>query len=146
MTKDSEKRPTTYGIKEFYKHPGAVILTAAVLILGAFIALTFLLPQGQRINSGGYQVVYMSSGQVFFGKLQNPGGDYLVLKQPYTAQNVTPVGEAAPKDKQVSTTLLKVSQQTYGPEDVMSLKSDQVLFWQNLRADSKVTKAIEAKQ
>ena len=121
--------------------PGAIVLTAVVIVIGALLAVNYLLPHGQRINGNGYQVVYMTSGQAYFGKLQNTEGDYLVLKSPYTAQDVK-----ADEKTPAQTTLLKVSQQTYGPEDVMSLKSSQVLFWQNLRSDSKVTKAIEAKQ
>lgn len=126
--------------KVFYKKPGALIITALIVIIGAVIAVTFLLPKGERVNSGGYQVVYMTSGQAYFGKLKNTGGDYLVLDTPYTAQDVKPEGE---ENVQTSTTLVKVSQQQYGPTEVMSLKSDQVLFWQNLRDDSKVTEAIK---
>jgi hypothetical protein len=145
MANNAEKQHSSSSLREFHRKPGALIVTAAIVVLGAFLGLALLLPHGQRIKSDGYQVVYMVSGQAYFGKLQNTGGDYLVLKTPYTAQSVTPASEKAPEGKQASTTLVKVSQQTYGPEDVMSLKSDQVLFWQNLRSDSKVSKAIESK-
>jgi hypothetical protein len=131
-------------LNQFYRKPGALIGTAVVVVIGAIIALMFLLPQGEHISKSGYQVVYMVTGKAYFGKLQNTHGDYLVLKDPYTAQDVTSSGANAPADKQASTTLVKVSQQTYGPEEVISLKSDQVQFWQNLRGDSKVVKAIEA--
>ena len=126
-------------IKNFYKHQGALMLSLAIIIAGSIFALLFLLPKGERINSGGYQVVYMSTGQAYFGKLKNTDGDYLVLSTPYTAQDVKGEGENA----QSSTTLIKVSQQQYGPDEAMSLKSEQVLFWQNLRSDSKVSQAIK---
>ncbi|HRJ06706.1 MAG TPA: hypothetical protein PK096_01900 [Candidatus Saccharibacteria bacterium] len=126
-------------LKRLYKKPGALILTAVIVVIGGALAL-FLLPKGERINTDGYQVVYMATGQNFFGKLQNTSGEYLVLKSPYTAQDV----EAG--KEQAQTTLLKVSQQAYGPEDTLSLKSDQVLFWQNLRNDSKVVQAIRNQQ
>mgnify|MGYP000970491393 FL=1 len=125
-----------------YKQPGAVMITAAIVLVGALLGLMLLVPKGERIKAGQYQVVYTTSGQAYFGKLQNTGGDYLVLKSPYTAQEVKGTDEKS----QPQTTLVKVSQQAYGPEDVMSLKSEQVLFWQNLRPDSKVAKAIESKQ
>lgn len=135
------KRSSSAGPVKIYQKPGSLIITTGVVLIGAVLAVMFLVPTGERINNGGYQVVYMTTGQTYFGKLQNSGGEYLVLKDPYTAQDV-----AAEAGSQVQTTLLKVSQQAYGPEDTMSLKSDQVLFWQNLRSDSKVTKAIESKQ
>lgn len=130
---------SSLGMKRLYRKPGAFILTAAVILLGALAAVHFLLPGGERINNNGYQVVYMTTGQAYFGKLKNTGGEYLVLDTPYTAQDVKPEDE---KSEQTSTTLVKVSQQQYGPEETMSLKSDQVLFWQNLRDDSKVAEAI----
>lgn len=125
-----------------YKQPGAVMITAGIVLVGALLGLMLLVPKGERIKADQYQVVYTTSGQAYYGKLQNTGGDYLVLKSPYTAQEVTSTDEKS----QPQTTLVKVSQQVYGPEDVMSLKSEQVLFWQNLRTDSKVAKAIESKQ
>lgn len=126
--------------------PGTLVAAAIVIIIGGLLAGIFLLPKGERIDANGYQVVYMATGQAYFGKLQNTEGNYLVIDQPYTAQNVTPTTEAAPTNQQASTTLLKVSQQAYGPQDSISLSKDQVLFWQNLRSDSKVAKAIESKQ
>lgn len=140
------KHRSVIGLKAIYNRPGMGLLTLLIILIGAALVVLFLLPQGQRVDKNGYQVVYMASGQAYFGKLQNTNGDYLVLKQPYTVQDVAPEGEATPANVQASTTLLKVSQQAYGPEDVLSLSRDQVLFWQNLRADSKVVKAIESKQ
>lgn len=111
----------------------------ALIIIGGVAAAFVFLPKGERINADGYQVVYMTSGQAYFGKLKNTSGEYLVLATPYTAQDVKGEGD----NVQSSTTLVKVSQQQYGPTEVMSLKSDQVLFWQNLRDDSKVAQAIK---
>lgn len=125
--------------RAMYKRSGALIVTLIVVFVGALLAITFLLPKGERIDSDSYQVVYTTSGQAYFGKLKNTSGEYLVLDTPYTAQDVKGEGENA----QTSTTLLKVSQQQYGPTDVMSIKSEQVLFWQNLRDDSKVAEAIK---
>ena len=126
--------------KSFYGKSGSIIVTTVVILIGAATATYFLLPKGERVNQDGFQVVYMTSGQAYFGKLKNTDGNYLVLDTPYTAQDVKPEGE---ENVQTSTTLVKVSQQQYGPTEAMSLKSDQVLFWQNLRDDSKVTEAIK---
>lgn len=140
VEKNKKQARTPYSL---YKKSGGLIITIVVIIAGAMLAAYFFLPKGERVNSSGYQVVYMTSGQAYFGKLKNTSGEYLVLTTPYTAQDVKPEGE---EDVQTSTTLVKVSQQQYGPTEVMSLKSDQVLFWQNLRDDSKVTEAIKNAQ
>lgn len=136
---------TRHGLKQFFLQPGILTLTVIIILIGALIAILYLTSRGEPINRSGYQVVYMATGQAYFGRLQNDRGTYLVLKEPYSAQDVT-AKDNDTKAAETSTTLLKVSQQQYGPEDTMSLKSDQVLFWQNLRDDSKVTQAINSKQ
>lgn len=93
----------------------------------------------QAVMSERYQVVYLLTGQVYFGKLQNTDGEYLTLKNVYTLQSNDDA--AAPQDE---TNILQVSRQVYGPEDSMAIRADQVQFWQNLRSDSKVAQAIDS--
>lgn len=97
----------------------------------------------QKIDSSKYQVVYMTNGQAYFGKLKNSSGEYLVLDTPYTAQSVETPKQDEQKTEAAPSTLLKVSSQVYGPEDSIAIRSSQVAFWQNLRSDSKVSKAID---
>lgn len=124
------------------------IMVGIALVLGiALITILIMKSQSmQQINTGKYQVVYLTNGQAYFGKLQNINGDYLVMKTPYTAQSVTPASTDTTKTADTQTTLLKVSAQVYGPEDSIAIKSSQVAFWQNLRDDSKVSQAIKAKE
>ena len=91
-----------------------------------------------------YQVVYLTNGQAYFGKLQNIHGDFLVMKSAYIPQSVNNSDTSAAESSQ--TTLLRVTDQLYGPEDSIAIKSSQVAFWQNLRDDSKVTQAIKSKE
>lgn len=127
--------------KSLYGRPGGLIITGLVVALGALLALAYFLPQGERINDRGYQVIYLASGQAYFGKLKNTTGEYLVLAEAYTASD-----QASAQDNAKSqTSLIKVSEQVYGPDDSLSIKSDQVVFWQNLRSDSKVVQAIESR-
>ena len=121
-----------------YRRPGALFITALVITIGAILSLVFFLPQGERVDTAGYQVVYLASGQAYFGKLQNTTGEYLLLRSAYTTQNQT----GAEDNAQPQTSLIKLSEQVYGPQDSISLKSDQVVFWQNLKDDSKVAQAI----
>lgn len=134
--------------KKFYKSRrvqlmGAGILTLSLLVLAVFWFVQQLYVANlQRIDTSKYQVVYLVNGQAYFGKLQNVNGDYLVVKSPYTAQSVK--GSETSADE--TTTLLRVKDQVYGPEDSIAIKSSQVTFWQNLRDDSKVTQAIKSKE
>ena len=122
---------------------GVVTVAAAALI--SFLALQLFL-KPMRVDPSGYQVISLVSGQVYFGKLKNIGGEYLYLEAPYVEQQV----QAQEKNtdgstKAAQTALIRVKDQVYGPQDMIAIKSDQVVFWQNLRADSKVAQAIKAK-
>ena len=122
---------------------GVVTVVAAALI--SFLALQLFL-KPMRVDPSGYQVISLVSGQVYFGKLKNIGGEYLYLEAPYVEQQV----QAQEKNtdgstKAAQTALIRVKDQVYGPQDMIAIKSDQVVFWQNLRADSKVAQAIKAK-
>jgi hypothetical protein len=91
----------------------------------------------QTVLGDRYQVVYLLTGQVYFGKLQNTSGEYLTLTHVYTIQ-----GQKSDTSSDESTNILQVSRQVYGPDDSMAIRADQIQFWQNLRSDSKVAQAI----
>jgi len=123
---------------------GALMGGLALVLLIALVTMLVMKSQpAQTIDTSKFQVVYLTNGQAYFGKLQNTTGEFLVIKSPYIAQSVSA------DDKTVDSTqatLLKVTSQVYGPEDSIAIKSSQVTFWQNLRDDSKVSTAIKAKE
>lgn len=114
-----------------------------VVVIGIALLL-FLHRNDQRIMTDRYQVVYLVTGQIYFGKLQNKGGQYLTLRNVYTVENQTASSNSTTGSVTTPSKILKVSQQVYGPDDSMAIRADQVQFWQNLRSDSKVVKAIES--
>ena len=122
------------------KHLIVAIVTAVVLIGSAVGMYWYKHRNDQTVMSDRYQVVYLLTGQVYFGKLQNTSGEYLTLKNAYTLQDSTSEDAAAEN----TSNILQVSRQVYGPEDSMAIRADQVQFWQNLRSDSKVTQAIDS--
>ncbi len=118
-------------------------VVALIVAAAAWLYLTGM--QSQSINRSAYQVVYLTNGQAYFGKLQNTSGEYLVMRSPYSAQSV----QAEPKAEEETTpttTLLRVRDQVYGPEDSIAIRAETVAFWQNLRDDSKITALLKSKQ
>lgn len=97
------------------------------------------------IDKSKFQAVFLSNGQVYFGKLDSLKGDYLELSNVYylqVQQSVQPAKEENAADKsQVS--LTKLGKELHGPTDKMNIKADQVLFWEDLKDDSTVVKAIK---
>ena len=123
---------------------GALMGGLALILAIALVTMLVMKSQpAQAIDTSKYQVVYLTNGQAYFGKLQNTSGDFLVIKSPYIAQSVSADDKTAAATQ---ATLLKVTSQVYGPEDSIAIKASQVTFWQNLRSDSKVSTAIKAKE
>lgn len=92
-----------------------------------------------------YQAVFLTNGQVYFGKLQNASGAYLELTDIYYLQVDSSIqsgeeAEAAASDSNVQ--LIKLGNELHGPQDEMQISTLQVLFWENLKADSRVSEAI----
>ena len=121
------------------------MLVVAVVIAGLLLwskAAPGITPRTDR-----YQAVFLDNGQVFFGKLQNTNGTYLKLENAYYTKKQDIPADATPEQKAAvenNVSLVKVGDEVYGPEGEMAIRSEQVLFWQDLATESKVAKAIEA--
>lgn len=110
---------------------------AAVLTLGALVAVVFLLLPDFRIKRDSYQLVTLSSGEVYIGKLQGTRGNYLVLHDVYYQRKKA---DGAPETE---ITVVKLSSSVAKPEDDMYIASDKVVHWENLARDSKIVQVIE---
>lgn len=96
------------------------------------------------IDSGKYQAVFLTNGQVYFGKLSDSSDFQVKISDIYYLQVQQNVQPSDNKDSQVS--LAKLGQELHGPQDTMFISKDQVLFWENLKDDGKVVQAIKANQ
>jgi hypothetical protein len=136
---------------------GGIVLLLVALIILAFSWMLLSKDSASVVNSNinkdKYQAVFLSNGQVYFGKLQNTAGDSLVLKDIYYLQVDSKIQPSSGDNADVSTKensdnsdvqLIKLGNELHGPEDQMQITKDQVLFWENLKADGKVSKAIDS--
>lgn len=125
----------------------------AVLVVAAIVAGAFWCGHGggplnsnKSINTKEYQAVFLTNGQVYFGRVTNLNGKYVTLTNIYYLQvqqtngSLQNASSSANADSQVS--LAKLGSELHGPEDKMYIASDQMLFWENLKSDSKVVQAI----
>jgi hypothetical protein len=107
---------------------------------------------GQVLGANtGYQAVFLTNGQVYFGKLESADSSSLVLRDIYYLK-VTQALQPAPVEgeqaaaQQPNIQLVKLGSELHGPEDAMYLQQDKVLFWENMKGDSKVVEAINKYQ
>lgn len=101
------------------------------------------------IQSNKYQVIVLNNNQIYFGKLQRLYDNSFRLTNVYYLQqkDTAQTDAAATPDDQTAATatpqLVKLGNELHGPEDAMVFDTTQVLYWENLKPDGKVSKSIE---
>lgn len=130
-----------------------VIITLIILGLGytAIKRNGSLLPSQIIKDSGSnisdYTAVFLTNGQVYFGKVYANSGDVLDLRDIYYLQvnqtlqqdttKPTPSPTATP-----SISLIKLGKELHGPNDRMLINRSQILFTESLKNDSQVVTSI----
>lgn len=130
---------------------GALLFGVAIL---ATLVLVFMVVGGSKgldsaVKKGKYQAVFLNSqdGQVYFGKLSAYNQQYYKLTDIFYVRvenKVQPESQAQASNTatQQSISLAKLGNELHGPEDEMFISKDKVLFWENLKDDGQVVKAI----
>lgn len=146
----AERSTTTFQPEQSYRKRAKwpIIVGVITLVLVLAVAGWWLLgSKGLQSPAGDrYQAIFLNNGQVFFGKLKNTTGEYLVLENAYYTKKQDIPADATAEQKAAvenNVSLVKVGKEVYGPESTMSIRASQVLFWQNLKSDSKVATAID---
>lgn len=124
------------------------VILAGVLVVGAvFWAMKSPASDSKLagVEKSKYQALFLTNGQVYFGKLAQEDSKTIRLNEIYYLQVKQPVQPKPdkPQDSQQRPVLVKLGQELHGPEDSMYVDRGQVLFYENLKNDSKVVKAIQ---
>lgn len=125
----------------------AIIIVVVVVVAALALVAWLLLPK-TGIDHSKYQAVSVTNGTVYIGKLEVLNDEYYVLKNPYYLY--LPQNNSDSEDGQQKSTsgvatpvLVNMKNDLHGPEDEMMIPKDKVLFFQNLREDSKFAQKIE---
>lgn len=127
---------------------GTVVLVALVTILlvAVIVGVAFSgrSTVASNIDDSKYQAVFLNSsdGQVYFGKLTVENRNYYKLTDIYYVR-VQQVQPDKNTQAQQNISLAKLGSEIHGPQDVMYINADHVLFWENLKDDGQVVKAIQ---
>src|ERR1051325_7186399 len=106
------------------------IVAAVVVLLVVVGALAWMQMNGNATNQvkgGQYQALFLTNGQVYFGKLSNVDDKYVRMTDIYYLQVQQSV-QPADKNTQPQVSLAKLGSELHGPEDAMEVNRDQVLF------------------
>lgn len=99
------------------------------------------------VNKDQYQALFLTNGQVYFGKLEKADKSTIRITDIYylqVQQAVQPRNEQEQQQQeQGETQLVKLGDELHGPQDEMFIDRGQVLFWENLKDNGKVVSAIK---
>lgn len=127
-----------------------VLLFAGTVIVIALLVLIYLggNRQDNLINKKEEQAVFLTNGQVYFGKVKSVNSQYIDLQGIYylnvnqqVQPNQTGSNSSASNSNQ-SVSLVKLGCELHGPNDEMVINTQQVTFWENLKTTGQVSKAI----
>lgn len=128
-----------------------ITVLLAIVLLGGWLA--YRSSTSASIDSGRYQAVFFTNGQVYFGKLQTLNGNYMKLTNIFYLQAQTAATTDDSKNPQQTTAqatsdvkLIKLGSEVHGPNDEMVISTSQILFFENLKNDGKVAQSISKYQ
>lgn len=122
----------------------AVVVVVLAVAGGLWLRLSS--SNGHFINKSEYQAVFLTNGQVYFGKLSIPFDHHTyALHDIYYLQTDSNQVQPASGSQQPTPKvhLVKLGSEPHAPEDAMYLEPQQVLFWENIKNDGQVVKGIK---
>jgi len=116
-------------------------LLAAIIFLAKYVNN---LINGSTENNA-YSAVFLTNGQVYFGKMTKNSDSEIVLNNVYYIQlsDGMTKEEAAAAINQTRFNLIKLGNELHGPTDELFINRSQVVFYEYLRDDSKVVESIK---
>lgn len=126
------------------------IIAAAICLIAALTFGSWWImrnDEAAQIKSDRYQSIFLTNGQVYFGKITTLNSSYIRISNIYylqVQQTVQPTDSKKDTNTDASTKpqLVKLGNELHAPEDAMQINRDQVLFWENIKPDGQVAKAI----
>lgn len=122
-----------------------LLFSVTVLVLAVVALLAFSGPKAEKryVDSNKLQAVFLNGGQVYFGNIKDLNGQYLSMSNIYylrVNQQVQPNQSNSSSSNDIS--LVKLGCELHGPQDNMVINREQVIFWENLKDDGQVAKAV----
>ena len=123
-----------------------IAVVALALVVGGWVAWQKLASADGGIESSKYQAVFLTDGQIYYGKLTVLNDRQYKLTNVFYIlsqnENKTANADGETAETQNNAQLIKMGNELHGPEDAMMINRDHVLFYENLKPDGKVTQTI----
>ena len=134
--------------KPRHKFFSKILFLVLIIILGLIFAGFYIYSKTNDIvfdrTASPYYAVFLTNGQVYFGKPMSKNKTEFVISDVYylqlSGESTTPSTQkqlAEPKFK-----LVKLGEEIHGPVDTLFINRSNILFYEQLRKDSKVVQSI----
>ena len=127
-------------------------LIVVVVLAGFFYQKQYKVGKTEEtIQSTAYQAVFLTNGQVYFGKLREQGKElyqlddvyYLQITEELQGANSEEENSTATEEEKAPFTLIRLGSELHEPQSAMTINAEHILFWENLKDDSRVVQAIK---
>lgn len=119
----------------------ALVLIALTIVGAGIMMMISNINATTSVKSNEYQAVFLTNNLVYFGKIGDITEKYVKLTDIYYLQPLQAEEKAAAGQPQIK--LVKLGSEVHGPEDTMYINSREILFWENLKNDSKIANMIK---
>ena len=124
-----------------------ILKVVAILVIATMVIFAGIYAYNKyfsKESSGGvYSAVFLSNGQVYFGKIEENNSKEIVLNNVFYLQNSDNSGTAGQSIQGSKFTLIKLGNELHGPTDELFINKQNVLFYEYLRTDSQVVQSIK---
>jgi hypothetical protein len=136
------------GKLSFFSNIAYIVLLFAgtILVVAVLASLIFAKNknESQFIDKNNLQAVFLNNGQVYFGSIDDLNNSYIKLSNIYYLRvNNQAAGAAQTTTNPNDVSLAKLGCELHGPQDQMVINPKEVTFWENLKSDGQVTKAVQ---
>lgn len=121
-----------------------VIVLIILVVIGLGTASYFLFKiKANADQNPRRQAIFLTNGQVYFGQLVSQDKDFITIKDIYYLKTQDQLdGSTATEDKKIA--LIKLGEELHGPEDIMRINIGQVVYYEDMKDDSKINEAIKS--
>lgn len=92
-------------------------------------------------SDASYQAVFLTNGQIYFGKLSNKNKEWITLSDVFYLQKRQVLDGEITNIPDLN--LVKLGSELHGPENQMEINREHILFIEQLSSDSQIITAIE---
>jgi hypothetical protein len=122
------------------------IVVVVLIVLAVLFRDKWSNTAGGSMKTTDFQAVFLTNGQVYFGKISDARDSYVTLKDIFYLQVQNPPIQGSQQQQtqaQPQLSLVKLGNELHGPVDEMHINRDQILFYEDMKADGKVAQAIK---